>query len=64
MIELPHEFLNALFILIIVFANANRSRQWLAREEGFGAAIRQSLSLALDPREAAHIGPKDLGNDD
>jgi hypothetical protein len=27
MIELPHEFLNTLFVLLIVFANANRSRR-------------------------------------
>ena len=27
MIELPHEFLNVLFMLLIVFASVNRSRQ-------------------------------------
>jgi hypothetical protein len=27
MIEVPHEFLNALFMLLIVFATVNRSRQ-------------------------------------
>jgi hypothetical protein len=34
MIELPHEFLNALFVLLVVFANANRSRQRSGRETG------------------------------
>ena len=32
MIELPHEFLNALFVLLIVFANA---RQRLGTERAF-----------------------------
>jgi hypothetical protein len=27
MIEVPHEFLNALFTLLIVFATVNRSRR-------------------------------------
>jgi hypothetical protein len=63
-IELPHEFLNALFVLLIVFANANPVKAAVRREKGFPAAIRARLLLALDPREAAHIGLKDLGNGD
>lgn len=31
MIEVPHEFLNALFMLLIVFAGVNRSRQTAAQ---------------------------------
>ena len=42
MIELPHEFLNALFILIIVFANADRSRQWLGAKR---ASAPQSVRV-------------------
>jgi hypothetical protein len=37
MIELPTEFLNALFALLIVFASVNRSRQRSASEGAFGA---------------------------
>jgi hypothetical protein len=32
MIELPHGFLNALFVLLVVFANANQSRQRSGKE--------------------------------
>jgi hypothetical protein len=38
MIELPHEFLNVLFTLLILFANINRSRQRY-RGESVGFAI-------------------------
>jgi len=33
MIEVPHEFLNALFMLLIVCAGFNRSRRPTARSE-------------------------------
>jgi hypothetical protein len=35
MIEVPSELLNALFALLIVFANVNRSRQRSASEGAF-----------------------------
>jgi hypothetical protein len=41
MIELPHEFLNVLFTLLIVFASVNRSRQ-RSRE---GASAPQSTGF-------------------
>lgn len=36
MIEVPSEFLNTLFMLLIVFASVNRSRQQSAGGSGFG----------------------------
>ena len=39
MIELPHEFLDVLFTLLIVFASVNRSRQ---RSFSEGASAPQS----------------------
>jgi hypothetical protein len=36
MIEVPPEVLNALFMLLIVFASVNRSRQQSAGGSGFG----------------------------
>jgi hypothetical protein len=36
MIEVPSEFLNALFMLLIVFASVNRSKQHSAGGSGFG----------------------------
>ena len=35
MIELPNEFLNILFTLLVVFASVNRSRQRSASESVF-----------------------------
>ena len=43
MIEVPSEFLNALFMLLIVFASVNRSQNALAPE--FMADVRSALSL-------------------
>ena len=40
MIELPHEFLNALFAVLVIFASANRSRQRLGAKRAFS---RQSV---------------------
>jgi hypothetical protein len=37
MIEVPAEFLNALFMLLIVFASINRSRQQSAGGRVFGS---------------------------
>jgi hypothetical protein len=36
MIEVPSEFLNALFMLLIVFASVNRSKQHSAGGSRFG----------------------------
>jgi hypothetical protein len=36
MIELPNEFLNVLFMLLVVFASVNRSRERSASERAFG----------------------------
>jgi hypothetical protein len=43
MIEVPSEFLNALFMLLIVFASVNRSQNALVPE--FMADVRSALSL-------------------
>jgi hypothetical protein len=43
MIELPHEFLNVLFMLLIIFATANRSRQMIS---GDRATAALSIGLA------------------
>jgi hypothetical protein len=42
MIELPHEFLNGLFTLLIVLASVNRSRQ---RADEQGALAPQSIGF-------------------
>jgi hypothetical protein len=34
MIELPHEFLNAIFAAVIIVANVRRSRNWLRGRPG------------------------------
>jgi hypothetical protein len=43
MIELPHGFLNALFMILIVYANMTRSRQRLDAENG---PARQAVKFA------------------
>jgi hypothetical protein len=37
MIELPHEFLNALLVLLVIFATASRSRQRMGAERASAA---------------------------
>jgi hypothetical protein len=49
MIEVPHDFLNALFALLIVFASLNRSR----RRPGWnGTLALQSLGFQAGARSA------------
>ncbi len=36
MIEVPHDFLNVVFTLLIVMASVNRSKQRSVREMAFG----------------------------
>ena len=43
MIELPHGFLNALFMLLMIFASLSRSRQRLGAEGGLAP---QSVKFA------------------
>ena len=49
MIELPHEFLNVLFMLLIVFASVNRSRQRSAWDRMPALQSMRTPGLALDP---------------
>jgi hypothetical protein len=48
MIELPQDFLNVLFALLIVLAGVNRSRR------DAGAAIHRTGRLTLDLRNPDH----------